>query len=512
MQNDPIVCEIRCPVHGFIGLTDFERRIVDTPQFQRLRRIKQLAWTDYVYPGATHSRFEHSLGVMHLATRLFDAIVDTSNSLLRKVYKYNDNGLARERQIVRLAALLHDVGHPPFSHATEMLLPMKAAGQYSLIPGEDTEPQRFQHEDYSVAIIEGPLSEVILSHPSNKRNFRIEAAEISGLLLGTTAGSSLFWKDIISGQLDADRMDYLLRDSLHAGVSYGRYDLNRIISSVCAIERPSEESQEPKVAVMKGGAYAVEALIVARYWMHKQVYFHKTRLACNHHLGEAMREILKSSSGAEVYPGPNDLTQLQAFLDWDDFRVMGALASGGGADHGQRLMTRNHYRLVCEIEALDTSVSELDRSKKRADAIIKTLGSKVRDVQRFNPRWYKAVANDELILVDDESRRQIGYLSLYSALMKSINIGSQVFIYADKADAADAKGEYQAFLRDEAKQARNAEINEREIPMDTTSYTQEVRDDAVLDMQLKFPPSETGKVVKMVQPEPLTRKGAPNAG
>jgi HD superfamily phosphohydrolase len=138
VKNDPIICEIRCPVHGFVGLTEFERRIVDTPEFQRLRRIKQLSWTDYIYPGATHSRFEHSLGVMQVATRLFDAIVDTSDTLLRRVYSYNDTGFARSRQIVRLAALLHDIGHPPFSHATETLLPMKAVGQLALIPGHET--------------------------------------------------------------------------------------------------------------------------------------------------------------------------------------------------------------------------------------------------------------------------------------------------------------------------------------------------------------------------------------
>jgi HD superfamily phosphohydrolase len=509
MQNDPIVCEIRCPVHGFIGLTDFERRIVDSPQFQRLRRIKQLAWTDYVYPGATHSRFEHSLGVMHLATRLFDAIVGTSDPLLRKVFKYNDNGLARERQTVRLAALLHDVGHPPFSHATEKLLPMKAIGHYSLFPGEDKEPQQYEHEDYSVAIIEGPLSEVIVGHPSNKRNFRIEPSEVSGLIQGTTAGSALFWKDIISGQLDADRMDYLLRDSLHAGVSYGKYDLNRIISSVCAIERPSEESQEPKVAVMKGGAYSVEALIVARYWMHKQVYLHKTRLACNRHLCEAMREILKGETGIDAYPAPNDPAQLQAFLDWDDFRVMGQLAGGAGGEHGKRLMTRNHYRLVCEIEALDTSVNELDRSKKRADAIIKALGSKVTDVQRPKPLWYKTEANDELILVDDESRRQIGYLSSYSALMKSINIGSQVFVYADKLDAAVAKSDYEGFLRDEAEQIRSAEKAKREASTGPNLVPQDAADAIVPSAQLSFPPQGTGKAVQREIP---INKGVPNVG
>lgn len=266
MNHDLFVSEIRCPVHGFIGLTDLELRIIDQPAFQRLRRIKQLAWTDYVYPGASHSRFEHSLGVMHLAGRLYEAVVKASEDTLKEVFKYTDAGLSRDWQIVRLAALLHDVGHPPFSHATEHLLPMKAPENYSLFSGTADPVKRYAHEDYSVAIIEKILAEVIEQHPSNRRNSKITANEVTSLISNQAPeGANLFWKDIISGQLDADRMDYLLRDSLHAGVSYGNFDLNRIVSSVCAVRRPAEESEEPKIAIMRGGAYAAEALIVARY-------------------------------------------------------------------------------------------------------------------------------------------------------------------------------------------------------------------------------------------------------
>lgn len=114
MLHDPITSEIRCPVHGFIGLTDLERKIIDQPAFQRLRRIKQLAWTDYVYPGASHSRFEHSLGVMHIASRLFEAVVGSSEAILKETYGYTEAGLSRDWQIVRLAALLHDVGARAF--------------------------------------------------------------------------------------------------------------------------------------------------------------------------------------------------------------------------------------------------------------------------------------------------------------------------------------------------------------------------------------------------------------
>ena len=98
------VYEIRCPLHGFITITDWEREIINTPAFQRLRRIRQLAWTDQVYPGAMHTRFEHSLGVLHVASRLFDAIVERSRELLRSELAYTDEGLKRERTLVRLTA------------------------------------------------------------------------------------------------------------------------------------------------------------------------------------------------------------------------------------------------------------------------------------------------------------------------------------------------------------------------------------------------------------------------
>ena len=149
--------EIRDPIHGFIELDDWEREIVNHPVFQRLRRIRQLGLTDMVYPGATHSRFEHSLGVMHVATRMFEAIVDRRRDFLRAAYKYDDAGLARDKRILRLAALLHDVGHAPFSHGGEGLMP------------EIEKDRQFGHEQYSAAIVANLMRDVIESHPLNQK-------------------------------------------------------------------------------------------------------------------------------------------------------------------------------------------------------------------------------------------------------------------------------------------------------------------------------------------------------
>src|SRR5882672_8425153 len=111
--------EIRCPIHGFITLNDWELTVISQPSFQRLRRIRQLAWTDYIYPGAMHTRFGHSLGVLHIASQLFNAVVEKSAKVLESELGYKRDELVRDRQIVRLTALLHDTGHSPFSHAGE---------------------------------------------------------------------------------------------------------------------------------------------------------------------------------------------------------------------------------------------------------------------------------------------------------------------------------------------------------------------------------------------------------
>ena len=135
--------EFRCPVHGFVTLTDWEREIISQPAYQRLRRIRQLGWTDQVYPGAMHTRFEHILGVMHVATAMYDGIVNSSRDLLEEKMNFDEAGLERDRILVRLTALLHDLGHSPFSHAGEELFPF---GRTTIIRGTNTRitrPQSF---------------------------------------------------------------------------------------------------------------------------------------------------------------------------------------------------------------------------------------------------------------------------------------------------------------------------------------------------------------------------------
>lgn len=204
--------EIRDPIFGFITIDEWEREIINHRVFQRLRRIKQLAWTDMVYPGATHTRFEHSLGVMHIATQMFNSIVEKRRELLKSELNFTEDGFGRDRVLVRLASLLHDVGHGPFSHAGEELMPVNP---------ETNRP--YKHEDYTDAIIRYLMRDVIKNHPLND-NYRISADDVADFYSGSPrVRRSILWRGLVNSQLDADRADYLLRDSHHIGVQYGKY-------------------------------------------------------------------------------------------------------------------------------------------------------------------------------------------------------------------------------------------------------------------------------------------------
>jgi HD superfamily phosphohydrolase len=148
---------------------------------------------------------------------------------------------------------------------------------------DDTDPApRFKHETYSAEIVRRRFADVIANHPANT-NYEFKANDVANLLEGKPeAGKALFWRDLIDGQMDADRMDYLLRDSLHSGVDYGRYDWRRVLQTVAAT--PPTSGSGPRLGVSAGGLHAAEGLILARYFMFTQVYFHKTRVVFDHHL------------------------------------------------------------------------------------------------------------------------------------------------------------------------------------------------------------------------------------
>jgi HD superfamily phosphohydrolase len=230
----------RDPVHNIISLDESvpgDRLIVDlidSAEFQRLRRIKQLGLAMYTYQGAEHSRFTHSLGVMHVMTRTLELLG-------------SHNAISDEARIVgRCGALLHDLGHGPLSHVVEKVF-------------------RFHHEDWTRQIVLDDATEVnqILRGFDSRLPERVASLYQHDYSPG-------FVSQLVSSQLDCDRMDYLLRDSLMTGAKYGMYDLEWVLHAL-RLDNASE-----RIYVEAKGLYAVEEYLQARYYMFRQVYFHRT--------------------------------------------------------------------------------------------------------------------------------------------------------------------------------------------------------------------------------------------
>lgn len=331
---------IRIPVHGFVEFSDWERDIINHPVFQRLRRIRQLAFSDHLYPGSVHTRFEHSIGVMHVATRLFDTLVHRYRHVLDSCYGGHDLCLERARILVRLAALLHDVGHSAFSHSGEGLM-----------------PDGLRHEDYTAELVRNELRDVINDNSKNKIELAIRADEVADFYLGrpTIAPELLFWKELVSGQLDADRMDYLLRDSLHCGVEYGRFDLDRLVDTLAIVEDQRDDSEPAlRIGVTEGGIHAAEGLILARYFMFTQVYFHPVRKAYDHHASEVVRAFLnqdrRGGSRGRRLPNPSTPNGRKRFLDLDDWKAIEFVKKGGAGRHGRAILSHLHDRRIYETK------------------------------------------------------------------------------------------------------------------------------------------------------------------
>ncbi|MHB1461518.1 MAG: HD domain-containing protein [Armatimonadota bacterium] len=405
--------EIRDPVHGFISFNDWERDVINHPVFQRMRKIRQLAWTDMVYPGAMHTRFEHSLGVMHIATLMFDQIVKRRYDYLCSELSYTESGLERDRVLLRMASLLHDVGHAPFSHSGE-----------GLMPQDDESLKTYKHENYSAAAIRFLMNDVIEQHPLNQ-NYKIKATEIADFLDGrVTVGRALLWRCLLSGQLDADRCDYLLRDSLHAGVTYGNYDLGRVLSCVSIGTNP--ETDQTEIVITSGGVHAAEGLIIARYMMFTQVYFQHTRRAYDHHIANAIKVIMKaaainSDDVSTTFPPPTTFENITKYLEWNDWRVLGKIDSCEAGTDGDIIKNRKHIRSVYE-----TSDSPNMDELQFMDTVQKSLGEMVAFIDKASASWYKTGKDDVWIM---DRYDKLAQLSSMSSVVNGLKPNNMYRIY-----------------------------------------------------------------------------------
>jgi hypothetical protein len=286
----------RDPVHNIIALSDRRAddalliRLIDTREFQRLRHIRQLGLAHYTYQGAEHSRFTHSLGVMHLMTRVLN----------RWQEKYAIS--AEARVVARVAAMLHDLGHWPFSHVMEKVLHQ-------------------DHESWTVKIISDPAAQA----------HQLLAAFDASLPSQVVAAMEnkyrpAFVCQLVSSQLDVDRLDYLLRDSLMTGAQYGNYDLEWLLQSL------EVDLENDRVYLAANGLYAAEEYLRARYYMFRQVYFHRTLRSAEAVLQCIMRRAVELATAGSLGFLLNDSVMqrvltgqslsVEDYLRFDDHDVM----------------------------------------------------------------------------------------------------------------------------------------------------------------------------------------------
>lgn len=356
-EVDPIEKLFRDPVHGFVVVDDpLILDLIGTSEVQRLRRIRQLGAAYGTYHGAEHSRFTHSLGAMHVMRRVLAHL--------------HDDGIALEegeRRAALAAALLHDLGHGPFSHLWEQ-----------------ASPSGWGHEEWTRAIIAGD-TEV-------NRVLRQGDPALPERVMAILSGNypAPFLCRLVSSQLDVDRMDYLLRDALLAGATYGRYDLDRLIHTMAVAEG--------QLVVASKGLSNVEEYLLARYFMYWRVYFHKTirgQEVLFKSLMARAADLCRDCGGPAAVPSPPPLVPflcgvraegigLEAYLSLDDHDVLCAIKSWATGDDpvlrdlASRFLHRRLFKPVFDEAVSDQALARLDDMR----ALVAARG--------WDPRYYCA--------------------------------------------------------------------------------------------------------------------------
>src|SRR5205823_4284482 len=332
-----------------------ERALIDSPQYQRLRNVKQLGFADLAFPGATHTRYAHGLGAMAMATKVFDAFAPQ--------LEMERDDRARLRQTLRLAVLFHDLGHAPLSHATEAIMPDIAELR---VPDWAREPgdRRAGHEDYTLKLL---LDSALCAEIRRRfSTIGIEPEHVAGLICGRPSPGAYPYRSrgrdllpilrqVVSGELDADRMDYLQRDSFFTGVNYGKFDADWIIQNLAAVEREGRVY----LGLAHRAVFAFEDFLLSRYHMFLSVYFHYASVGY-----EVLLQRYCDTSGGE-YQLPADVDQ---YLEHDDVTLLAALRASKNA-WARRIVRRNGYRLLVEVgPSLDAgATAQLEEQRARLE-------------------------------------------------------------------------------------------------------------------------------------------------
>jgi HD superfamily phosphohydrolase len=412
--------EFRDPIHTFIKMDSTEKKVLESFPFQRLRYIRQLSTTYLLYPSANHTRFEHSLGVMELSSRVFDTITNSDNlhkevgDLIPEIH--SADGKIYWRRVLRMAALCHDIGHLPFSHGAE----------------SELLPKGWDHERIT--------KELILSSEMKKIWSAIKPTlspeDIAKLAIGPkklcnepfTDWEALLSEIITGNSFGVDRMDYLLRDSHHIGVAYGMFDHYRLIDTIRILPHPPEgpkekgQSKETTLGIEQGGLQSAESLLLARYFMFTQVYYHRVRRIYDIHLRDFLKEWLHGG----YFP-----TDIKGFLALTDNEVLSAMYDAcvdetkPGHDAARRIIARSHYKRVYEFNPDDLKINPY-----AASAIYKELKNQFDESKlRFDHQKPKSSANNFPVLRSDNGKI-VSALSL-SETLNHIPSARAEFIFAD---------------------------------------------------------------------------------
>ena len=342
--------DIRDVVHGVIQIDPHELPVLESFIFQRLRQIRQTGFAEHSYPGATHNRFTHSLGAMHTATEVW-------TNVCRSIKNNPTDSFLRFRAIIRLAALLHDVGHGPLSHTTELAMP-----EISALDPKSTSTRKATHEDYTLKIILNSPLTPILEKAGSK--FGFTPLDIASLIDPTLLGNEPFFNEpidgtlinfkpllgqIISSELDADRMDYLRRDSYYCGVNYGVFDYSWILRNLYA----HIENKKATLGFQHRALYALEDFLLARFNMFLQVYLHHKTVVYDEMLGQYLNDPKCD------YQLPADI---EAYIQCTDSQLYSHLSKSKN-EWAKRIIEKKPLKMLLEIHN-GIPTDELAREKQ----------------------------------------------------------------------------------------------------------------------------------------------------
>jgi hypothetical protein len=360
--------EIRDVIHGSIAIEPGEHAVIDSRYFQRLRAIKQLGFGEFSFPSATHNRYIHSLGAMNTASLALDVILGGKNGRVRP------DCYARFRAVTRLAALLHDVGHGPLSHTSEIAMP--EVRELS-VPGSKAKDRKATHEDYTLKILlDSGLTQVL---EKSGAPFGFKPIHIASLIEpelkidddffiekidGENVDFSPLLKQLISSELDADRMDYLRRDSLHAGVSYGQFDFDWLVSNLTS----HVKNGKCYLALQHRALYTFEDFLISRFHMFLMVYFHHKSIVFDSMLGQYFK-----SSDCDYFL-PSDI---EKYCESNDAQLYAHLARSSN-EWARRITEKRPYRMLMElhsgIPATKTATLEQQRLLARTQKELEQQG------------------------------------------------------------------------------------------------------------------------------------------